>query len=61
MVKHALYNPDTDGDGFQEAPAQLKLVQPGDVVIGPAGTYVPAANLPNFIGFVDQTGAPWPA
>lgn len=58
-TKYAVYSPDTDDDGLQEAPRQLRPVQPGDLVYGRAGAYVAADSLPNFTGFVDQNGAPW--
>lgn len=61
MIKFARYNRDADGDAFAEYPAQLRPVQPGDLVLGPAATYVAAASAwPGFTGFVDQFGAAWP-
>lgn len=58
-IKHAVYDPDTDNDGMREYPSLTRRVEPGDLVIGPAATYVPAAGLPHFTGYVDQFGAPW--
>lgn len=58
-TKYALYDPDADNDGLQEAPRLRRPVQPGDVVFGRAGLYVAADTLPDFVGFVDQDGDPW--
>ncbi|TRV71177.1 hypothetical protein FKN01_32070 [Streptomyces sp. 130] len=58
-IKYALYDPDTDNDGLQEAPRQFRRVEPGDVVFGRAGLYVAADTLPNFVGFVNRDGTPW--